>query len=111
MTNEQLLIISTIVGAVLTYLNARTTASSGAIGALSQTIDTLRGELEQERKARKEDRTEFERLLQIERTKREEMEKRFESERLRYQAYIRQLVNAMEMAKIPVPDWDGGNDV
>ena len=82
-----------------------------SIGALSQTIDTLRGELEQERKARKEDRTEFERLLQIERTKREEMEKRFESERLRYQAYIRQLVNAMEMAKIPVPDWDGGNDV
>lgn len=111
MTNEQLLIISTLVGAVLTFLNARSTASASAIGALSQTIETLRGELEAEQKERKEDRDEFERLLAKEETKREEMGKRFERERLKYQAYIKQLITAMENARIPIPDWDVENDV
>lgn len=92
MSNEMLLIITTLVGVILTYLNARTTASSGAIAALSETVETLRNELKEEKKARKEDK--------------EEMEKRFDAERKRYKKYIELLIHHMQEADIPVPTFE-----
>ena len=106
MTNEQLVIVSAIIGTVLTYLNARTSASTGAIGALSQTIETLRSELNAEKKARAEDKTAFEMALKNEVKRREEMGRKFEKEREKYQAYIRELIARMKKADITVPEWD-----
>jgi len=79
MTNEQLVIVSAIVGTILTYLNARSSASTGAIGALSQTIETLRSELNEEKKARANDKAVFEAALKDEIKRREEMGRSFEA--------------------------------
>jgi len=104
MNYEQFLAVSTVIGLLLTYLNARTTASSGAIGALSQTIEALRGEVESERLARKTDKTQFELDLSQEVKKREEMGKSFDRERARLLRYIKELIARMDAAKIDVPE-------
>lgn len=106
MTNEQLVIVSAVVGTILTYLNARSSASTGAIGALSQTIETLRSELNAEKDSRAKDKIIFEAALQEEVKRREEMGKKFEKEREKYQAYIRELIARMKKADITVPEWD-----
>lgn len=88
MSNEMLLFISSLVGIILTYINARNTASSGAIAALSETIETLRAELTEEKKARKEDKKELEEELK------------------RYKAYIELLIRHMKDAEIPIPKFE-----
>jgi hypothetical protein len=106
MSNEQLIVISTIIGIILTYLNARTTASSGAIGALSLTIATLRTELEAEQKQRADDKKDFEQALSQEVKLREDMGKLFERERRLLRRYIERLIAEMNAAKVPVPEMD-----
>jgi hypothetical protein len=113
LTNEQVLVIVTVISSVLVFLNARTTASNGAVSVLADSVETLRAELEAERKTRKQDKEAFEKQLAEERTERkrerEQMEAYFEKERLKYQRYIKQLVESMEKAGIPVPEWDVEN--
>ncbi len=58
------------------------------------------------KKARAEDKVAFELALQNEVKRREEMGRKFEKEREKYQAYIRELIARMKTAEITVPEWD-----
>jgi len=106
-TNEQLIFVSTMIGLFLVYATNRVTASSGAIGALAQTIQILRGELNAAEADRKKESEKHAQALQEEINKRKQLEIRFEKERTRYQEYIRMLLDIMRNSGIEnIPEWN-----
>lgn len=116
-TNEQLALLITAVGILLTFLNSKSTASAGAIGALSTAITSLQNlrkqdlldferKLREERTLRENERSAMQAELNAEKEAREKMAKDFELERLKYQVYIKSLITAMQKANIPIPEWD-----
>lgn len=107
MTNEQLIIVATIIGTILTYLNARTTASSGAVLALTATIVTLRTELKEAEESRERLEKKYDYLLNEEAEKRRKLEKRL----VRYQAYIRELRDIMQKSGLVIPEWENEEDL
>lgn len=142
-TNDQLTLFAGLITAgalllsvVLVYVANRANASVSSISAVSSAFaeltESLRRELDAERKARKEEvenernarrealegerkarQEEAERYqdaLLAEVAKRVELERRFESERLNYQKYISQLREVMIRFGIDekeIPEWNG----
>lgn len=94
-----ILSVVTLIGTVLTFITARNTASYTAVTALSEAVETLRGELNAEREARKKDKAEFELMIADEKKERIE-------ERKKYKAYIDLLVESIEKAGLEVPSFD-----
>lgn len=107
MTDTQILIVTTIVGLFLTYITTRSSVSTSAVSALAQTVNTLRAELEAEQKSRALQTAEHEKRLNEETQKREDLEGRFESERIQYRKYIQTLLEIMRQNNIKnIPEWD-----
>lgn len=140
-TNDQITLLASLITAgalllsvVLVYVANRANASVSAITAVStsyrELAESLRRELEAERKARKDDvenernarrealeaerkarqdeADKYQQALLSEVEKRIELEQRFENERVNYQKYISQLREVMIRFGIPekdIPEW------
>jgi uncharacterized protein YqeY len=118
MSNEQLIAITAIIGFILTFITARASASSGAVSALSDAIATLRTELKEAEKRRKDTETEYKAALAEEIKKRQELAAEFEKERAelkamfererdRYQKYIAALLEYLTSKGLnDYPEWN-----
>lgn len=106
-SDAQVFIITTIIGLFLTYITTRTTASSGAVNALATTVTTLRNELKEQEREQKEQQQENTEKINAEIAKRQELEGRIERERVKYQLYIKELLEIMRKNNIQdIPEWD-----
>lgn len=121
MSNEQLTFVLGAISVLLVYFTNRSSASNGitstAFQALTTTIQTLRTELDAEKKSREDDAKKMSTIVDdLKKSHEKEMkamekyfEELFEVERRRYTVYIKKLLLQLKAANIAPVEWDSSD--
>lgn len=101
MSNEALLLIFTILQGLMAFSTSRSTASTASVGALTEVIGTLRTEVKEIGKQRKND-------LDAWKAREKELEeeiRKLNDERRRDTIYIQTLIAVLNEHKLPIPEY------